>query len=252
MEPAAGDMRQRGVPDLTIRGIGCDVEEHSAIARGLRDSAGRWAARVLTPEEQETVSSRPVHRWGADEAIRTAEIWSAKESVAKAVGVRDRDPWCWKDVVVAPPAAGSSRRQVRLLGTAAAVGARAGITALRVRTGRCGGRSWATAIACAEQRHRGSRPTSGEGKTSMSTDDTIIETIREVLDQHGHLARGAAELSTTESLYAAGMTSHASVNVMLGIEDEFDLEFPEEKLTKETFESIDSIAAAVAQLQASS
>ena len=37
---------------------------------------------------------------------------------------------------------------------------------------------------------------------------------------------------TRADLYAAGMTSHASVNVMLALEDAFDIEFPDELLTK--------------------
>ena len=50
-------------------------------------------------------------------------------------------------------------------------------------------------------------------------------------------------------LYRAGMTSHASVNVMLGLEDEFDIEFPEERLTKATFTSVQSITEAVEAIQ---
>lgn len=84
----------------------------------------------------------------------------------------------------------------------------------------------------------------------MSQDRSqLVETIRDVVAQQAHLSSDAASLSASESLYTAGMTSHASVNVMLGVEDAFDIEFPEEMLTKETFESLDSIAQAVATLQ---
>ena len=41
------------------------------------------------------------------------------------------------------------------------------------------------------------------------------------------------------------MTSHASVNVMLALEDAFDIEFSEKMLRKSTFESIASIRAGV-------
>ena len=84
----------------------------------------------------------------------------------------------------------------------------------------------------------------------MSTDHEILETVRSIVAVHGRLTGDAAELTGPDSLYAAGMTSHASVNVMLGVEDEFDLEFPEELLTKETFESLGSITAAVERLRA--
>ncbi|HEY7008262.1 MAG TPA: acyl carrier protein, partial [Jatrophihabitantaceae bacterium] len=55
-------------------------------------------------------------------------------------------------------------------------------------------------------------------------------------------------LSDQDDLYAAGLTSHASVNVMLALEDEFDLEFPDELLRKSTFASVDSIRDALTQL----
>lgn len=92
------------------------------------------------------------------------------------------------------------------------------------------------------------------GETHMSQEhndavDEVVETIRQVVAQHAHLNTDAATLAGVDSLYAAGMTSHASVNVMLGVEDAFDIEFPEEMLTKETFESLNSIATAVAKLQ---
>jgi len=44
------------------------------------------------------------------------------------------------------------------------------------------------------------------------------------------------------------MTSHASVNVMLALEEEFDIEFPEEMLQKSTFESIEAICTSLASL----
>ncbi len=44
------------------------------------------------------------------------------------------------------------------------------------------------------------------------------------------------------------MTSHASVNVMLALEDAFDLEFPDRMLTRSVFESISSIRAALSEL----
>lgn len=87
------------------------------------------------------------------------------------------------------------------------------------------------------------------GGESMSSTEEIIAEVRQVVAQHAHLAQDAASLAESDSLYAAGMTSHASVNVMLGVEDAFDLEFPEQMLTKETFESLESIAAAVRTLE---
>ena len=78
----------------------------------------------------------------------------------------------------------------------------------------------------------------------------MVEEIREVLAGHARLAVAADDLPTDADLYEAGMTSHASVNVMLALEDRFDVEFPDSMLTRSAFESIDAIAAAVGQLRA--
>jgi acyl carrier protein len=45
------------------------------------------------------------------------------------------------------------------------------------------------------------------------------------------------------------MTSHASVNVMLALEGEFDVEFPDHMLKRSVFDSISSISAAIGELQ---
>ena len=51
-----------------------------------------------------------------------------------------------------------------------------------------------------------------------------------------------------ESLYDAGLSSHASVSVMLALEDEFDIEFPDALLNRSTFESIQSLEDALTQV----
>ena len=72
--------------------------------------------------------------------------------------------------------------------------------------------------------------------------------IRKVLTEHGRFPVDVATLSDDDDLYAAGLTSHASVNLMLALEDEFDLEFPDEMLRKTTFASITAIRHALASL----
>jgi len=77
---------------------------------------------------------------------------------------------------------------------------------------------------------------------------TMHEQIRDVLARHGKLTRGIDEFVDGESLYSAGLTSHACVNVMLALEDEFDIEFPERMLKRSTFDSIGNLAAALGDL----
>ena len=73
------------------------------------------------------------------------------------------------------------------------------------------------------------------------------DTIREVLAAHGRLAVDASSLDRDANLYEAGLTSHASVTVMLALEDAFDVEFPDRLLTKATFSSIAAIEAALVE-----
>jgi acyl carrier protein len=74
--------------------------------------------------------------------------------------------------------------------------------------------------------------------------------IRHILNDHGRLPGDVTTLSRDDDLYQAGMTSHASVNVMLAIEDHFDVEFPDRLLKRSVFASIAAISAALAELQA--
>jgi acyl carrier protein len=78
----------------------------------------------------------------------------------------------------------------------------------------------------------------------------MTDEIRQILRDHGRLAVDVDSLDPADDLYQAGMTSHASVNVMLGLEDAFDVEFPDSMLTRGVFESISSIEAAVSELRA--
>lgn len=72
--------------------------------------------------------------------------------------------------------------------------------------------------------------------------------IRQVLKDHGRLSADAYEMSEDADLYEAGMSSLASVNVMLALEGEFNIEFPDQMLNRSVFASISAITAAVRQL----
>jgi acyl carrier protein len=69
--------------------------------------------------------------------------------------------------------------------------------------------------------------------------------IREILASHGRLAVAIGDLRDDSDLYDAGLTSLITVNLLLAIEDHFDVEFPDELLSRRTFQSISALAAAV-------
>ena len=80
------------------------------------------------------------------------------------------------------------------------------------------------------------------------TGTEITAQVRAVIQSHARLPIDVDELADEADLFQAGMTSHASVTVMLALEEAFDLEFPDSMLTRKMFESVASITRAVATL----
>ena len=81
--------------------------------------------------------------------------------------------------------------------------------------------------------------------TSVDSPESLIRTV---LRDHGRLKQDAQSLDAGADLYQLGLTSHASVNVMLALEGAFGVEFPDRMLTRNVFSSIASIRAAVDEL----
>jgi acyl carrier protein len=77
---------------------------------------------------------------------------------------------------------------------------------------------------------------------------TLSDGIRAILREHGRLAVDVAALDDHSNLYEAGLTSHASVNLMLALEERFDIEFPERMLRRGVFASIAAIHAGLKEL----
>lgn len=76
----------------------------------------------------------------------------------------------------------------------------------------------------------------------------MYETIYKLIDEHGRLSVTASSLKHGQDLYEAGLTSFAAVQLMLGLEDAFDIEFPEKMLNRRSFASIDAIASCISEL----
>lgn len=77
---------------------------------------------------------------------------------------------------------------------------------------------------------------------------SVNDTIRDVIRAGGNLPVDIGNLSDSDDLFAAGLTSHATVNLMLGLEEAFDVEFPDRLLRRRTFESVAAIGAAIGEL----
>ncbi len=76
----------------------------------------------------------------------------------------------------------------------------------------------------------------------------IVTKIRKILADHGRLNKDPYTIEESADLDQAGMTSHASVNVMLALEGEFDIEFPDHLLKRSVFESISAMSSTIEQL----
>ncbi len=77
----------------------------------------------------------------------------------------------------------------------------------------------------------------------------IIARVKTVLKTQAELNQDVNGLDIDADLFAAGMSSRATVGVMLGLESEFDLEFPDSMLRRDVFESIRAIGNAISSLQ---
>lgn len=73
--------------------------------------------------------------------------------------------------------------------------------------------------------------------------------IQKIVKENAGLGSACENLDNSTDLYQAGMTSYASVALMIALENEFEVEFPDVMLSRSVFESVDSIAHAIESLQ---
>ncbi|UJW74967.1 acyl carrier protein [Rhizobium sp. SL42] len=71
------------------------------------------------------------------------------------------------------------------------------------------------------------------------------ETIRTLLAKLGGLPVAVDTITDSADLYAVGLSSFASVQLMLGLEETFDMEFPDHLLNRKSFASISAIETTV-------
>jgi len=75
------------------------------------------------------------------------------------------------------------------------------------------------------------------------------EDIRSILAEHARLLVDVDTLTDDSDLYQAGLTSLSTVNLMLALEEHFDVEFLDSMLGRKTFGSIRSLSDAISQLK---
>jgi acyl carrier protein len=72
--------------------------------------------------------------------------------------------------------------------------------------------------------------------------DRIIKLVKGILEQNSL----AVDLSPSTRLVDAGLTSMDMVNLMLGVEAEFDFTIPQSEITPENFQSVATLERLVA------
>lgn len=81
-----------------------------------------------------------------------------------------------------------------------------------------------------------------------SVPERCEQVVRAQLAAHAELHPAADQLARTDDLYDHGLTSLASARVMLAVEGELGIEFPERLLGKALFSSIGRLTDACAEL----
>ena len=88
-------------------------------------------------------------------------------------------------------------------------------------------------------------PTTGDAVTSSTQ---IEREVRDVLADHGRPGSDAPALAPEADRYAPGPGSNASVTVVLGLEDAFDVELSQHRLTRSTIPCFAQIGRALEEI----
>lgn len=83
---------------------------------------------------------------------------------------------------------------------------------------------------------------------SMPAATIDVNVIKEVIAQHIGVPFDADDFESDRDLYSAGLTSLATVGLMLALEERFEIEFPDSMLGRGTFRSVAAICEAIAKL----
>jgi phosphopantetheine--protein transferase-like protein len=238
--------------------VGVDLTAIAEVDDALGRFGERYLRRLYTDHEVDCCR-RPT----GFSAESLAARFAAKEAALKVLEPSGARPQ-WRDIEVVRRPSGAAR--IRLHGRAAGLASARGVGPMSVSLSHEGGLAVAVVVAMcdttgidgrdagegtrARGRHgddRSDRDSDRSNGMTMTGDST--QRIRDVVGEHGRLPVDVAQLSDDDDLFQAGMTSHASVNVMLALEDAFDIEFPEAMLRKSTFASIDALRRALAALE---
>jgi phosphopantetheine--protein transferase-like protein len=231
--------------------VGVDLVHVSDVAQSVARFGPRYLNRVYTPHEIACATRRDQYDHGV-----LAARFAAKEAAIKVLRPDGSRP-PWRDIEVRRLPSGAC--ELHLTSSAASLARAQGITSTAVSVTHEGDTAASVVIATcdgvaqtAAGQGQGQGDGDGDGRHHMSDIEMnqvpVEPRIQEILREFGQLSVDPADIDQSDDLFDAGMTSHASVNVMLALEEAFEVEFPEALLRKQTFESVSAIAAALSTL----
>lgn len=132
---------------MKILGIGSEVVECLRVARMIERHGEQFINRVFTPGEVRYCNSRKLA------TQHFAGRWAAKEAVMKALGVRGRKGFNWRDIEIRPDRE-TGRNKVGARGAARDVLEQAGVGDIFVSIAHCRSVATAHAVVVARRRKR--------------------------------------------------------------------------------------------------
>ncbi|OXI29852.1 acyl carrier protein [Burkholderia sp. AU16741] len=88
-----------------------------------------------------------------------------------------------------------------------------------------------------------------ERTTPRTPEQHVKNEIRTILKHVAHLEAAIDSIGDGDDLYEAGLSSLDTIQLMLAIEKQFNIEIPDEMLNRNLFRSIDALADTIVTLQ---
>jgi acyl carrier protein len=81
------------------------------------------------------------------------------------------------------------------------------------------------------------------------TEKSLLETVLRVIDEKANLLTPTQKLVVSADLCGVGLTPFSAIQLMLALENEFNVKFPERMLNRRSLSSINAICSCIRQLQ---
>jgi acyl carrier protein len=85
---------------------------------------------------------------------------------------------------------------------------------------------------------------------AVESNPAMISTLKELAVEHIAALSSVGQVDEDSDLAELGLDSMSALNLLLDMEDEFDVQFPEEYLTADVFSTLATLATAILVLAA--